>query len=336
MNSRGGFVPSQSAHAYDAQALRVAIGANLHDPIAESSLCELGDVYRLDADARMYKLTLLPEVSDGGFQRVAEGSEIGEPGDSIELQSVLTLIAPDGETVEVLYVRHGAAGRGFAIPLSPMAPRTDYALINASDDIGDVHITDIVCVSFAAGTMITLPSGLQRPIDKLKTGEKVLTRDHGGQEIRWIGKATMRARGAFAPVVISAGTLGNLGDLAVSPHHRVFVYQQGDDRLGDTAALFIQAKHLIDGNRVTRREGGFVDYYFLIFDRHEVIYAEGIPSESLMINDATISNLPPEIARAVDAHLPGLRHAPHFGTEIGAELLDEKARRRLFRRSDSF
>ena len=99
MNSRGGFVPSQSAHAYDAQALRVAIGANLHDPIAESSLCELGDVYRLDADARMYKLTLLPEVSDGGFQRVAEGSEIGEPGDSIELQSVLTLIAPDGETV---------------------------------------------------------------------------------------------------------------------------------------------------------------------------------------------------------------------------------------------
>ena len=179
--------------------------------------------------------------------------------------------------------------------------------------------------------MITLPSGLQRPIDKLKTGEKVLTRDHGGQEIRWIGKATMRARGAFAPVVISAGTLGNLGDLAVSPHHRVFVYQQGDDRLGDTAALFIQAKHLIDGNRVTRREGGFVDYYFLIFDRHEVIYAEGIPSESLMINDATISNLPPEIARAVDAHLPGLRHAPHFGTEIGAELLDEKARRRLFR-----
>ena len=166
----------------------------------------------------------------------------------------------------------------------------------------------------------------------LADGDRVLTRDHGAQEIRWVGKATLRAKGAFAPVVIAAGTLGNQSDLIVSPHHRIFIYQRGPKRLGGTAELLVQAKHLVDGERVTRREGGFVDYHSLVFDRHEIIYAEGIPAESLLVTEATVSLLPPDLSREVRARFPGLSQTQHFGTEAGREILDDAAREALFGR----
>ncbi|MGB1695952.1 MAG: Hint domain-containing protein, partial [Paracoccaceae bacterium] len=38
-----------------------------------------------------------------------------------------------------------------------------------------------------------------KPIEELNAGDEILTRDAGVQEIRWIGRVTMRASGAFAP-----------------------------------------------------------------------------------------------------------------------------------------
>lgn len=324
-------LPAHMAHAYEAEALRVVSGANLGDPLAVAALCEPGDIYRLSSGAVPRKLMLRPEGSDPASLCIAEGSEIGTPGDAVALLSVLTLMAPDGDQVETVYVRHDATRLGYALPLSPMAPRTDYTLISSRGDAGDIRITDVICTSFAAGTMITLPGGAQRPIEALAPGDEVLTRDHGAQPIRWVGKATMRAIGGFAPVVIAAGTLGNLADLVVSPHHRIFIYQRGR-RLGNTAELLVQARYLVDGDRVERREGGFVDYRCLVFDRHEIIYAEGIPAESLMVNEATVSRLPPELADEVRARFPGLSQSQHFGTEAGREMLDDAAREQLLGR----
>lgn len=332
MNDRIASQLAQAVHAYDAGAMRVTAGANLRDAIGGADDCELGDVYRLSPDAVARRLMLVAMPEDPKSQQIADGSEIGVAGDPIELQAVLTLMAPDGDRVELLYARHAPSGAGFALPLSPIAPRTDYALIDIRTDIGDIRIADVVCVSFAAGTLITLPGGAQRPIETLKPGDQVLTRDHGPQEIRWIGKATMRAIGAFAPVVIAAGTLGNYSDLVVSPHHRVFIYQRGKQRVGGTAELLVQAKHLVDGEKVTRREGGFVDYHSLVFDRHEIIYAEGIPAESLQVNEATVSRLPDDLAEEVRARFPGLSQSQHFGTEAGRDLLDKVTRDALLGR----
>ena len=324
-------LPAHTAHAYDAEALRVTSGANLGDAVAEAAFCEPGDIYRLAPGAVVRRLLLRPEEADPASLCIAEGSGIGQPGDRITLLSALTLMAPDGDQVETLFVRHAATGSGYAVPLSPMAPRTDYTLIASREDMSGIRITDVICTSFAAGTLITMPGGAQRPIETLLPGDEVLTRDHGAQPVRWVGKATMRAIGGFAPIVIASGTLGNLADLVVSPHHRIFIYQRGR-RLGATAELLVQARHLVDGDRVARREGGFVDYHSLVFDRHEIIYAEGIPAESLMVNEATVSRLPPELADEVRARFPGLSQSQHFGTEAGRELLDDAARDALLNR----
>ncbi len=323
--------PAQAAHAYKADDLRVVSGANLGDPVASADRVEPGDIYRLDPAARALRLMLQP-AKFGRAQVLAEGTALGRAGDHIALLSLLTLMAPDGDRVELLVIRHEATGADLALPLSPMAPRVDYTLIDAREDVEGIRIADVVCISFASGTLITLPGGAQRPIEALQPGDRVLTRDHGAQEIRWIGKATLRAKGAFAPIVIAAGTLGNHSNLIVSPHHRIFIYQRGPKRLGGTAELLVQAKHLVDGDRVTRREGGFVYYYSLVFDRHEIIYAEGIPAESLLVTEATVNRLPAELSEEVRARFPGLSQTQHFGTEAGRELLDDTAREALLGR----
>ncbi len=323
-------LPAYSAHVYPADAIWVVSGANQGDSIAEAGACEPGDIYRLDPDAAPLRLRLKGNDRAGSVQVIAAGSQVGRAGDEIALLSVLTLMAPDGDRVETLIVRHGQSGR-FALPLSPLAVRTDYTLIDAREGAAGVRLADMVCVSFAAGTLITLPGGAQRPIEDLRPGDRVLTRDNGPQPVRWVGKATLRAIGAFAPVVITGGTLGNDADLVVSPHHRIFLYQRGATRIGGTAEILVQAKHLVDGRAVVRREGGFVDYYSLVFDNHEIIYAEGVPAESLMVTDDTLTVLPEAIADEVRARFPGLSHRQHYGTEVGRQTLDRAGRQGLFR-----
>lgn len=324
-------MPGYAVRAYQAGAIRVVSGANLGDPLGGADDCAAGDIYRLKAEAKSRRLMLSRPGTEGGPQDIAPGSEVGLPGDLVRPLGLLTFLAPDGERLVIVMLLHLATGTRHAVPLSPMRARTDYTLIDAAAAAAGVRLADVICVSFAAGTLITLPGGRQRVIESLRPGADVLTRDSGGQPVRWIGKATLRASGSFAPVVISAGTLGNTGELVVSPHHRLFLYQRGARRLGGTAEILVQAKHLVDDDRVWRREGGFIDYYSLIFDRHEIIYAEGIPAESLMVTEETVRLLPEELAGELQARFPGLRHSPHFATEAGRGNVEAAGRSTLFR-----
>lgn len=323
-------LPGLAAQVFPADALTVVAGANQGDGVAEPELCEAGDIYRLHRSARALRLMLCPQTGEGQAQTVAEGSEIGAAGDRITLLSLLTMMGPDADKLEVLVVRHDASDRHYALPLSPVAPQTDYTLLTVSPPPPDVRLSDMVCVSFTRGTLIAMAGGAQKPVEQLVVGDRVLTRDNGPQPIRWIGHATLRAAGSFAPVVISRGTLGNAGDLIVSQHHRIFLYQRGEQRVGGTAELLVQAKHLVDGEAVWLREGGFVDYFSLVFDHHEIVYAEGIPCESLLVSEATLSLLPQAFSAEVRARFPGLSQRQHFGTEASRTVLDAIGRSSLF------
>ena len=323
--------PGYFVQAHVAGAIRVVSGANLGDPIGEIDDCMAGDVYRLHPEARTARLGLCHSAGSRAAQQIAAGSEIGAAGDKVSVLALLTLLGHDGDRLAIVTIRHAPSGAIYALPLSPMLPKVEYTLVDLTGDTGKVRLADIVCVSFAAGTLITLPGGHQQVIEALTAGDQVLTRDSGAQPVKWVGKATLRAAGSFAPVVISAGTLGNSGDLVVSPHHRIFIYQRGARRLGGTAEILVQAKHLVDGDRVWRREGGFVDYYSLVFDRHEIIFAQGIPAESLMVNEETVRLLPTELAEELIGRFPGLRQSQHFGTEPSRAALEAAGRASLFR-----
>ena len=311
-------LPGHACQVLRADAVYVSQGVNQGDGLGGPDQVYPGDVYALDAAEQPRRLGVTQPQN--GRQHVAFGSQIGTPGDALVIEARYALMTTDGDRVELLLVALPDGSR-YALPLSPMAAGVDYTLLKIEEAPDQLTLSDFLCISFARGTVITLATGQQRAIEDLIPGDKVLTRDHGGQPIRWIGATTLRAVGAFAPVVISAGAMGNTGDLIVSQHHRMFLYQRSRTAGLPTAELFVQAKHLVDGAGIFLRAGGFVDYFSLVFDRHEIIYAEGVPAESLMVTDATVNRLPPDLAAEVKARFPGLSQHQHFGTEAGRAAL---------------
>lgn len=296
----------------------VTLGVNLNEGLARLADACLGDIYMLASDAEAKKL-ILQRSGDG--QTVAAGSAVGVAGALVTIIGRYMLLAPDGDKVDLLAVQIGEQQDHFILPLSPMGANIEYSLVKSEVPQADERLIDVLCVSFARGTMITLGDGSQRPIETLAIGDRVLTRDHGPQPLRWLGHVTLRAVGAYAPVIILEGVMGNAADLVVSQHHRMFLYQRHKTRSFPKSEILVQAKHLVNGEQIFLREGGFVEFYSLVFDAHEIIYAEGIPAESLMVTEATVSRLPPDLAAEVKRRFPGVSQIQHFGLEAGPQDL---------------
>ncbi|MCR8547006.1 Hint domain-containing protein [Salipiger sp. P9] len=331
---------AQAAHSvnvYRADQIRVINGANLGDGLSFAEELIPDDIYRVSPVAALHRLSLHP-VSQPPF-RIARDSEIGTPGADLHLDCAVTFMSGDGETTEGLVLvetdADGDVAEILLLPLGAMNPRQDYALVGVSRDDALQKFAQVACVSFTRGTMITLASGAQRPVEALSVGDRVLTRDDGPQEIRWIGHHTARAVGAFAPILIKAGVLHNSGDLLVSPDHRLFIYQR-QDRLGaGRSELLVKARHLINGDTITRVKGGFVDYYQMLFDHHQIIYAEGIAAESMLVDTRTRAALPQELSQRLSQLLPGHGKSDHGDLEVHEALLNRPDLAELLRKSSS-
>jgi hypothetical protein len=144
-------------------------------------------------------------------------------------------------------------------------------------DLDQDQTVTLIC--FAGGTRIMTTAG-ELKVEDLEIGQMVQTMDHGLQPIRWIGRRKVAAKGDFAPVVIRKGALGNTGDLRVSPQHRMLISGWRSEMLFDESQVLAAAKHLTNGDTIYVEEGGEVEYFHIMFDQHEVIFAEGAPSES--------------------------------------------------------
>jgi hypothetical protein len=330
-------LPAHSLPVFPAEDFSVISGANQGDGLSPASDRMLGDVYALRPRARRYRLALKGGGPPSRF-RLAEGSEIGAPGRDVHLDCALTFMCPDGATVEgLVFVEvtpDGAIAACYLLPLAPLEPRRDYALVAIDRQGARAKLAEIACVSFARGTHITLANGLQRPIEGLAVGDMVLTRDNGPREIRWIGHQTVRATGAFAPILIAKGALNNSGDLMLSPNHRLFIYQRRDRINAGRSEVLVRAKHLVNGNTVVQSDGGFVDYFQLLFDQHEIIYAEGIAAESLLADTRTQPAIPDEVRSRLGSGLDGAEDS-HAVYEIGEGLIDASVAAELLRRASA-
>jgi hypothetical protein len=297
---------------YRSGDFRVVSGANEGDGLSFASDLVLDDVYALNSDARRLHLAL---TRSNGRYCVAQDSEAGVAGSEILLDCAVTLMHAGTLVTEMLVLVEVDPGGHvldvYLLPFATLAPRRDYSLLRIDTDSAPEMLAQVACVSFTRGTLITLGSGRQCPVEELKTGEDVLTRDHGVQPLRWVGQTTQRAIGAFAPIRIAAGTLNNTNDLVVSPDHRLLFYQRSDRLNAGRAELMIRARQLVNGKTVTIDEGGFVDYFQLLFDSHQIIYAEGIAAESMVVDDTTAPLLTPEM-------LADLSPAPAVLRELSA------------------
>jgi hypothetical protein len=298
----------------------VVNGANEGDGLGFATDLMLDDIYALRAGAEPRTLSLSLQY---GRYVVGEDSALGQAGDTIHLDCAVTLMDDRQHITEMLVLvqvdANGLARATYLLPLAPLSAKTEYTLLSVDTQTARQKLAQVACVSFTQGTQITLASGRQCAVENLKAGDLILTRDNGAQPLRWVGHVTQRATGAFAPIRIAAGTLNNCGDLTVSPDHRLFIYQRRDHLgLGRSEAL-IRARHLVNGSSVRMIEGGFVDYYQLLFDTHQIIFAEGIAAESMLVDDTTA----PMLDEALIASLaPGSAAAPDTRMlDVGKDLL---------------
>lgn len=141
---------------------------------------------------------------------------------------------------------------------------------------------------FLKGTLIRTPFG-DRAVDHIAEGDFVDTQDHGAQPVRWIGRGTYPGIGRFAPIRFDTGTIGNTRPLCVSPQHRMLHSSWRANVLFGTPDVLIPAHCFVDGSSVIRAQTGFVTYLHLMFDRHEIIFAEGAATESYFADDPTWS-----------------------------------------------
>ncbi|WP_137701257.1 Hint domain-containing protein [Marimonas lutisalis] len=163
-----------------------------------------------------------------------------------------------------------------------------------------------VIICFTAGTRIATARGLCE-VQELRPGDMVVTRDHGLQPVRWVGRRTVPAKGRLAPIRFEAGVLGNDRPILVSPQHRMLI-QGGEVSLnfGESEVL-AAAKHLVNGGSVVKMPGGDVTYVHVFFDQHEVIYAEGAASESFFPGDSGLDAVDPAARDELFTVFPELR-----------------------------
>ncbi|MEM6578132.1 MAG: Hint domain-containing protein [Pseudomonadota bacterium] len=297
---------------YSADDLYVVSGANLGDPVSIAEDLDLDDTYEMRKGAEPVHLSLA--AAPQGRLRVARASAAGTPGATVCIDCCLTVMSQSGITAEILVLvevtQEDQIAAIYALPLAALAHQVGYTLVSIDRDAAQQKFAQAACVSFTRGTRITLATGEQRMVQDLVVGDRILTRDDGAQPLRWIGHSTQRAVGNFAPVLIRAGALNNEDDLRVSPDHRLFVYQRADRVGAGRAELLVRARHLINNESVVQDAGGFVDYYQLLFDTHQIIYAEGIAAETLLLDRRTQPAVPQDLRQRLTTTLPQAANSP--------------------------
>lgn len=328
---------AQSIPVYQAEDLKVVNGANLGDSLSFAAELDLDDTYELRVDARLRRLSIVP--ADNGTFTIAPDTTLGRPGARLHLDCCATMMSGTGHTAELLILvevdKANHVESIYALPLAQLTPRVGYSLVGIDHDKARQKFAQVACVSFSRGTHITMASGAQKPIEELEVGELVLTRDDGPRAVRWIGQSTVRAVGEFAPIRIRAGTLHNENDLLVSPDHRLFIYQRFDALGAGRHEVLVRARHLVNGDTVVRQSGGFVDYFQLLFDRHHIIFAEGIAAETFLVDTRTRDALPKELSETLDRALTGHAGRRHLEYEVSEALLNHPDAASLLKRAST-
>ena len=177
---------------------------------------------------------------------------------------------------------------------------------------------------YVRGTLIATDTG-EVAVEDLAAGSRVLTADGGVRPVRWIGRRSyggrfLRSNPKVQPIRFRAGSLAAglpRRDLLVSPEHAMFL-----------DGMLIPARHLVNGTTIVAGLGlDRVDYFHIELDSHDVILAEGAPSETFLddFSRGMFENAAEGRALCPAGTPPGLFCAPRVESGFALEAI----RRRL-------
>ncbi len=283
-------------------AVRQSRGIGKGQKLGHSETLETGAVFRLTHAKPNQTLSLhanrMPPYA------ISNDTTAGTPGGLVYPDACLTFLSAHGDTVQALVLIEvndtGDAAGVYLMPMGQMAANSDYVLTDIDQDAALQQLAQATCVSFLAGTRLTMSTGAQVAVEDLQPGDRVLTRDSGPRAIRWIGSGTLPAQGAFAPVLIREDALHNLRDLYLCPDHRLFIYQRSDELGAGRSEVLVRAGDLVNGSSVVQATGAAHRFYQVLFDQHQIVYAEGIAVESMLVTRHTRRALPDQIGQSTD------------------------------------
>ncbi|MGR3377577.1 Hint domain-containing protein [Salipiger abyssi] len=244
--------------------------------------------------------------------------------DAAHPMSDTTFVATDGtQSYTVTVIEVDGAARPLLMFLDEIPPAgVDLWVVHATLSPSVKHANaeqtgGVIC--FTPGTSILTPGG-PVPVETLREGDRVQTRDNGAQEVQWIGSRRMSGARLFAmpmlrPVRFRAGALGlehPHADFLVSPEHRMLLTGPVAQALFNTPEVLVAARDLVNGETVQRdlavRE---VTYIHLMLPRHEVLFANGVGTESFHPSNTALSTIS-EHDRARLLHMmPRIKDDPH-------------------------
>jgi hypothetical protein len=262
---------------------------------------------------------LANDPTSGGVAFITHinGVEV-DPGDSVTL--------PDGTLVTLTI-----SGELQIDPPASQTGLTEEQTINftyTADDGSGITDTAFVTVTaipcFARGTMIMTGDG-EKPVEALQPGDMIETRDNGLQPLRWIGARRVGARGRFAPIAIEAGTFGRHRRLVVSPQHRVLLTHWMAELMFGEDEVLVAAKDLVNDCSVrtlTADElpGGEVEYFHLLFDAHQIVFSEGLATESFLPGPTVMNTLEAAVQEEVLSLFPEIDPETKIGYGPAARL----------------
>lgn len=227
----------------------------------------------------------------------------------------------------------GGYSNSYVFTTDPLVDGVTYTVTSVDNNAG-VPWAALVC--FANGTLIETSSGAMA-IEQLRKGDLVLTQDHGLQPVRWIGKRRiygeeLASNAKLIPVQIVAGALGNgrpRRDLSVSQQHRIQIQSQiSCQTLGHNEVL-------VPAIKLTEAPGIFVndtveevEYFHILFDQHEIVFAEGTPCESLLLGKEALKAISAEALTEIESIFPAL-FDPEFDYQPAKYVPDPKEQRSL-------
>ena len=187
---------------------------------------------------------------------------------------------------------------------------------------------------FTPGTAIATPKG-ERLVEELQVGDRVITRDNGLQEIRWIGTkplsgVEMARLPHLKPVLIKRGALGNglpERDTMVSPNHRVLINSDRSALFFEEREVLAAAKHLVGTEGIHEVDVLNTSYIHFMFDHHEVVLSNGAWTESFQPGDLSLKGVGDEQRGEI------LELFPELASETG--IRDYRAARRSLKKHEA-
>jgi len=238
--------------------------------------------------------------------------------------------------VETFYF-FNTGGAWYFIPGPGSAFTVGATLGNYQNHVVGWNYSDVTC--FVRGTRIRTTRGLLR-VEDLRAGMMVETLDAGPQRLRLVLQREISAvelakNPKLRPVFMPAGSLGNglpLRDLRVSRQHRMLVSSPVVRRMfGQTDVLVSAIKLAALPGICVDTEIPDVEYFHLLFDDHQVVFAEGTPTESLYTGELALNALPQEAVEEIFEILPQVARLD-YRCAPARVIPDDRRQKRLMER----